>query len=76
MLGINDHRLNEVCGGLSASGVSGASSAILAGSAEVVAEAGLEAATVPVVGTALGGFLEAGAAVMGIAAGIEYLTGH
>ncbi|WP_063671216.1 hypothetical protein [Dyella thiooxydans] len=63
------------CGYLTASGTEAALSAILGGAAYVTAEAGLASATVPVIGTALGGFLEAGAAVMGVGAGVAYLLG-
>lgn len=58
-----------------ASGAYGALSGILWGAAEGAGALGLEAMVVPGVGTALGGFLETGAAVMAAAGGVAYLTG-
>jgi hypothetical protein len=69
--------VDSVSGGVIAvSGMYGAVSGILWGAAEGAAAFGLEAMIVPGVGTALGGCLEAGAAVMAGAAGVAYLAGH
>jgi len=54
------------------SGAAGALSGTLWGAAWGVGEAGLAAETVPGLGTAVGGTLIAGAAIMGMAAGISY----
>jgi hypothetical protein len=54
------------------SGAAGALAGTLGGAAWYVGEAGLVAEMVPGLGTALGGTLIAGAAIMGAAAGISY----
>ena len=71
-----ENEFADVSGGMMASEAGSLLSGALGGAAWGVAELGLGAMTVPVVGTALGGFLEAGAAVTGIAAGVAALAGY
>ena len=71
-----ENEFAAVSGGMMASTAGGGLSSILAGAAWSVGELGLDAMIVPGVGTALGGFLEAGAAVTGIAAGVAALAGY
>lgn len=68
--------IDEVAGCGYYSGAAGALSGILWGAAEAAGAFGLEAMVVPGIGTAVGGFLETGAAVMAAAGGVAYLAGN
>ncbi|AFC86769.1 hypothetical protein Fraau_2404 [Frateuria aurantia DSM 6220] len=71
-----ENEFADVSGGMMASAAGAGLSSILTGAAWTAVELGFGAMTVPVVGTALGGFLEAGAAVTGMAAGVAALAGY